>query len=183
MLILLVLVAATSSQTPVDQLAKMTALYEQVCLRTFPDDAAVASAMIAMNARELSAEDVRITMHDDPARAWALQDGSATVWIEYPPFHACSVRWSSPSVGDLSAYRDVADRYQRAVGGFAPIKPMEADHGAIHVYADGEQRTLPDKSTEAMFVFRQHITDQKRRESGETGFNLRFVHQFAAAAN
>jgi hypothetical protein len=30
-----------------------------------------------------------------------------------------------------------------------------------------------------LFFFEQRITDPKRRAAGETGFTLRFVHQYA----
>jgi hypothetical protein len=161
------------------RLARMTALYDQVCLRTFPDDKAVAALMAARNARELSPDDVKLTMVDDPARGWDLNDGGATLWIEFPPYHACSVRWNTSQIGDLSAYRAIADKYERAAGGYLPIQPLDGDQGDIHIHAIGEQRPLPDKRYESLFIFDQHITDPKRRAAGETGIVLRFVHQFA----
>jgi hypothetical protein len=185
MLMVLALVAVTSAgstTTEADQrLARMTDLYERACLKAFPDDNAVAAMMVAANARELSQADVAVTMRDDPARAWDLNDGGATLWIEFPPYHTCSVRWNAPQIGDLSAYRAIAAKYQHDAGGFEPVSPFDSDQGDIHVHAVGETRILPDKSTESMFVFDQHITDPKRREAGETGFSVRFVHQYAPA--
>ncbi|MFL6794546.1 MAG: NMCC_0638 family (lipo)protein [Sphingomicrobium sp.] len=158
----------------------MTVLYEQVCLKAFPDDKAVEALMTAQNARPLSAEDVKVTMRDDPARAWELKDATATVWIEFPPYHACSVRWNTPDIGDLGQYRSIADRYERATGDFSAIDPYDTDYGDIHVHAVGEQTKLPDGRTESLFIYDQHITDAKRRAAGETGYSLRFVHQYAA---
>lgn len=157
----------------------MTNLYQDICLARFPDDKAVEAMMVARGARELSQSDVKVTMRDDPARAWDLNDGGATLWIEYPPFHACSVRWNAPEIGDMAAYRAIADTYESAIGGFRPITPFEDDQGDIHVHAAGETRILPDKTSESLFIFDQKITDPKRRAVGETGFSLRFVHQYA----
>lgn len=176
------LLIVLADMTPVDpdaRLARMTALYEQACLKTFPDDKAIVALMAARNARELSQDDVKVTMGDDPARGWDLDDGGATLWIEFPPYHACSVRWNTPAIGDLSAYRAIAARYERAAGGYRPVQPYDDDQGDIHVHAIGEQRALPDKRSESLFVFDQQISNPKRRAAGETGVVLRFVHQFA----
>jgi hypothetical protein len=59
------------------------------------------------------------------------------------------------------------------------MDPYDTDYGDIHVHAVGEQRVLSDGGRESLFIFDQHITDPKRRAAGETGFVLRFVHQFA----
>jgi hypothetical protein len=176
-----VLIAAgTGSTAAASQLSRMTALYNQVCIKAFPDDKAVEALMTGQRARPLTPEAVKVTMRDDPARAWELQDGSATVWIEFPPFHACSVRWNASDIGDLHEYRAIADRYEKATGGFSVVDPYDADEGDIHIHAVGEQRVLPDKGRESLFIFDQRITDPKRRAAGETGYVLRLVHQYAA---
>ena len=92
------------------QLSRMTALYEQVCLKTFPDDKAVEALMVSENARPLTPDEVKVTMRDDPARGWEVTDKSATVWIEFPPYHACSVRWNASRMGDFSEYRAIVSR-------------------------------------------------------------------------
>jgi len=160
------------------RLSNMTALYEHVCLKAFPDDRAVEALLKTQDARELSPEEVKVTMGDDPARGWALKEGWATVWVEFPPFHACSVRWNTPQVGALDGYRAVVAGYETAHGGFGPIEPYDTEHGDIHIHAIGERRTLPDQTAEALFVIDQHVSDPKRREAGETGIVIRFVHQF-----
>ena len=178
MLGLVVLLGGVAS-TEVDQrLSRMTALYEQVCLKAFPDDKAVEAVMTARGARPLTADEVKTTMRDDPARAWELKDGSGTIWIEFPPYHACSVRWNTPEIGDLREYRAIADQYERAAGSYSTIEPYNTDYGDVHVHAVGEQRTLSNGTIESLFIFDQHITDPKRRAAGETGYSLRFVHQY-----
>lgn len=176
---LLSLAAATSVDAD-QRLSQMTALYEQVCLKAFPDDKAVAALMAKRGARELTPDEVKVTMRDDPARGWNVaQDGSASVWLEFPPFHSCSVRWNAPEIGELHDYRAIADTYESARGGFHPIDPLDGDQGDIHIHAVGEQRILSDRTAESLFIFDQHISDPKRRAAGETGVVLRFVHQFA----
>ena len=182
MLTAMALLAATPSAEADLRLARMTALYEQVCLKSFPDDKAVGVLMRARNARELTPEEVKVTMRDDPARGWDLGDGGATLWIEFPPYHACSVRWSAPRVGDLAAYRAIADDYERASGGFRPFPAYDVDREDIHIHAVGEQRALSGGAEESLFFFDQHISDPKRRQAGETGVVVRFVHQFAPPA-
>jgi len=179
MLMMLALAAATGPSEADQRLSRMTALYNEICLKAFPDDKAVEARMVARNARELTPDIVKITMRDDPARGWDLADGGATLWIEYPPFHACSIRWNTPHIGDLQGYQVISKIYESLVGGFSPIRPMDADQDQIHIHAVGEQRMLPDKSSESLFVIDQQITDVKRREAGETGVVLRFVHQFS----
>ena len=163
------------------QMERMTALYEDVCLKAFPNDKAVEAAMRSRKARGLTPEEVRVTMRDDPGRGWELQDKSASVWLEFPPYHACSVRWNASELGDLAPYRAVTRSYQEQQGGFVPMKTMERDMGDINVRAIGERRRLANGSWETMYVFDQHITDAKRRAAGETGYVLRFVHQFRSA--
>jgi hypothetical protein len=170
--------AAANAESADDKLARMAALYDEVCLKAFPDDEAVAALMVAQDAKELTPQQVRVTMNDDPARGWQFPDGS-TVWLEFPPFHACSVRWNTSEIGDLRPYRALAKNYEDAAGGFTPIAPYDADVGDIHIHAVGEQRPLPDRRTESLFIFDQHITDPEKRAAGQTGMVLRFVHQFA----
>ncbi|PTW48211.1 hypothetical protein C8J25_102301 [Sphingomonas faeni] len=179
MSLLLALLTITTTPAAEERLSRLTKLYEDICLHRFPDDKGVEAMMIARGARELSKSDVKVTMRDDPARAWDLNDEGATLWIEYPPFHACSVRWSAPDIGNMDAYRAIAKTYEDAIGGFVPISPMDGDQGDIHIHAVGETRTLPDKTSESLFFFEQRITDPKRLAAGETGFTLRFVHQYA----
>ena len=166
------------------QMERMTALYEDVCLKAFPNDKAVEAAMRSRKARELTPEEVRVTMRDDPARGWELQDKSASVWLEFPPYHACSVRWSAAQLGDLGLYSLVASLYEaERGGGFAPMEETDQDYGDIHLHAIGQQKKSPDGEWESLYVIDQHVTDPKRRAAGETRIDVRFVHQFKAAGS
>src|SRR6476619_2513145 len=119
MLMLLVGFAAATTVSGDQRLSRMTALYDEVCLKAFPDDKAVEALMMAKNARPLTQAEVKVTLRDDPGRAWELQDGSGTVWIEFPPYHACSVRWNAPEIGNLHEYRSIADQYEQKTGGYS----------------------------------------------------------------
>jgi len=177
---ILLLASATSPNEIEQRQSRMTALYEEACLKAFPDDKALEKVVLAKGARELTRDEVKVTLNEDPGRGWELTDGkiSALIVLEHPPFHACSVRWPMPEYTDIREYRAIADRYETSKGGFTPMEPYNADINDIHVHAVGEQRILPDGS-ESLFIFDQHLTDDKRRAAGETGIMFRFVHQFA----
>jgi hypothetical protein len=71
-------VAAGQYQAPVNppdpaaQLAEMVALYDQVCLRAFPDDGAAARAVSRYRATRLSSDEIRPLLHDDPGIGWRI---------------------------------------------------------------------------------------------------------------
>lgn len=185
MLILLALLtgAATADTDPAvadRRLSHMAALYSEACLQAFPDDKAVDALMAGRHARRLSDADVKVTMGADPARGWSLEgeEGNPTVWLELPPYHACSVRWNTPAIGDLKPYRTLADAYEARVGGFRAVRPYEGDMGAIHIHSLGERRPLSGGGAETLYIIDQQINDAKRRAKGETGYSVRFVHQF-----
>ena len=176
------LAATAASSEIVQRQSRMKTLYDEVCIKAFPNDEAVDALMVAKGATRLTTDEVKVTLNDDPGRGWEIKDGniSALVILELPPYHACSVRWPMPEYPDVSEYRAIADKYQAAKGGFEPIAPYDADYDDIHVHAVGEQRTLADGGTESLFIFDQYITDPKRRTAGETGIMFRFVHQFTS---
>jgi hypothetical protein len=180
--LILALAAAASSESADAQMQRMAALYDQICLQTFQDNEKIVALKVTYKAREYSSDEVKVTMVDDPARGWQLENEGASVWIEFPPYHACSVRWNAPEIGSLQPYRDLANRYEHSRTGFQPVNPYEVDKGGIHIHAVGEQRTMPDRRTEALFFFDRHITDPTRRAAGATGFVLRFVHQIGPPA-
>ena len=168
---------------PAARLDRMTALYDEICLRTFPDDAAVDAALRKRGATPLTADEVRVTLRDDPGRGWRLagEDSGALVFVEMPPYHACSVRWPMPDMPtSFDAYRAAADAYMKTRPGFAATPPYDNDMGDIRVHIDSEQRQMEDGSFDTLMVVDQRVKDPKRRAAGETGIMLRLVHQFAA---
>ncbi|MBI0474524.1 hypothetical protein D9601_03995 [Sphingomonas sp. MA1305] len=163
--------------------ARMATLYDEICLHTFPDDAALDRLMSAKKATPLSASDVRIILRDDPGRGWLLRDGGErfTVTLELPPFHACSLRAAHPSAGptDLTAYQRVAASYVARTGGFSAQPPIELDQGGIHIHGEIQTRALPNGDSDNLIVVDQRIADPSQLAAGTTATPLRFVHQIA----
>ena len=179
MLPLLPLAAQITAPDPV--LARMTALYDEVCVQTFPIDSAVDQLMAGKQAAVLTPDQVAIYLKSDPGRGWRVADGDDhfIVTIEAPPFHACTVRrWTRGGFSDLAAYRPVADRYEAAHEGFTPMKPYDADVRGIHSHAVGESRMLPGGGAEALYVFDNH--DPEAHGRGEPDVEVRFVHQIVS---
>src|SRR5690349_7506136 len=84
----------TNLGDPATQLVEMLAVYDEACLRDFPDDAAVQRMMAARNATALSRDELRGYLRDDPGTGWRVNGATAqfVVTIEAPPYHACGVR-------------------------------------------------------------------------------------------
>jgi hypothetical protein len=178
---MLILLAAALAPVPAAaDLGDMVALYDEVCLQTFPIDGQVDALMAGKGATPLTSDQVRVTLRDDPGRGWYVTQGGRTytVFLELPPFHACSVRANVGSTPyDLGRYRVVADAFASAHPGFKAQPPMDGDQGAIQMHGETEYRDLPGGGSESLMVIDQHITDPARRAKGETGVVLRFVHQ------
>ena len=73
---------------------RITALYDEACLQAFPNDDQIDALMARKGATPLTPDEVKVTLRDDPGRGWRLKDGERNVliFLETPPFHACSVR-------------------------------------------------------------------------------------------
>jgi hypothetical protein len=100
-------------------MTRMAALYDEVCLKAFPDDAAVDRLMAEKGAAPLTPEQAQITLRGDPGRGWLLKDGERNIQImlELPPFHACSVpgRWPPASAFSNTAPQQTGSRRRAPV--------------------------------------------------------------------
>ena len=182
MILLSLLLATTPApDLAAARLARAVDLYEAACLKTFPDDAAIDALMTQRGAKPLTAEQVKVTLRDDPGRGWTLRDGDQVydVVLELPPFHACSVRTSDPMVatGDLEPYRAVADAFIASHRGFTAGEPMDMIRGGIKIHAEMQGRPLPGKLFENLLVVEQKVVDAALLEPGSVSSPLRFVHQ------
>ena len=163
--------------------AAMVSLYDEVCLRTFPDDAAVDRAMAKHKAIALTPEQVKVTLHDDPGRGWVVKGKGQPVMVmlELPPFHACSVRaLAGDGPHDLTALKTVTEAYKRTHPGFTAEPVFEGERGGIRIRAENEVRRLPDGTADSLMVIDQRVTDPAQLGPGQTAAPLRFVHQLKA---
>jgi hypothetical protein len=162
------------------QLAEMVELYDQLCLRAFPSDEAIARAMADRGAMQLTRDQVRIFLHDDPGLGWHLAGRTAPfeITIEAPPYHACTVRtMTAKGFPDMSAYRRLADAFE-AGKGFVKMAPGEHEAEGLHSWMWGEMLRDDSGGTEALLVV-TGIPTAEHRAHGEDSAEVRFVHQRA----
>ena len=163
---------AQPSRTDADELGT---LFDQVCLRAFPDDAALDRDATHRHAAALTRARVQDYLHDDPGRGWSYTTALASyiITIEQPPFHACAIRRMTPS--GLPG----TDRFTAAVNGYVtsrhaaltsmPRQAMTTADGAA-LTASGQSINRADGSVAETFLV--IITDYHDR-----GVEVRYVHQ------
>jgi hypothetical protein len=168
---------------PAAQQAEMVALYDAVCLRAFPDDAAAARAVARYRASPLSREDVRRFLHDDPGMGWQIagRTGRFHLTIEQaPPYHSCAVRaMTAAGFADMAPYQAAAARYARGRG-FERFDPMDRVIRELRVVGGGERRVDPDGSSESLLVILTTPAGALRAR-GDTAVEVRFTHQYYSA--
>lgn len=175
---------AASGHPPEGAMHGLIAIYDMICLRTFPDDARLDAAMGRLpGARALTADEVRTYLKDDPGRGWIMDNGTSriVITIEAPPFHACAVRMphTDGALDDAMWRRQVASAEERAGGGFQTMAPREVPVGEMKSAVIGDQRRNADGSAEAFYLFRTSPADPALAPT--TGVELRMVHQLVAA--
>lgn len=171
---------ASVSSTPSDVLGRMAALYDEVCLKTFPIDTEMDALMARKGAKPLTSDEVKVTLGSDPGRGWLIKDGDRDiqVYLELPPYHACTVRrMTTAGMDDDSAYRRVVEPYKASHAGFGPGSILNRDMAGLRVHGVSEARELPGGGGESLMVVDQQVIDPARRAKGETAISLRFVHQ------
>ncbi len=186
MLKLLAAILAQPQAAPATiDLAPMVALYDEVCLKTFPIDEQIDALMTRKGAKPLTPEDVKVSLGPDPGRGWAVQVGDHifNVLLELPPYHACSVRAPQSLAGQIDAatyrpaYRAAVEAYKASHRGFVAQPAMDADRGGIRMHGEIEGRRLPGGGGEVLIVIDQSISDPAKLAPGTTATPLRFVHQ------
>jgi len=172
--------APANPPDPAAQLAEMVALYDEVCLRAFPDDSAAARAVSRYRATPLSPADVRRFLHDDPGIGWRIEGrtGRFHLTIEQaPPYHACAVRtMTAHGFSDLGPYRSAAARYESG-GRFEEIDPIDRVVRDLRIVGGGDRRIDPDGSSESL-LFAITTPAGEAREGGMTAVEVRFAHQY-----
>lgn len=165
---------------PVAQLAEMVALYDEVCLRAFPDDDAAARAATRYRAVPLSRAELRRFLHDDPGIGWQIsgRTGRFDLTIEQsPPYHACAVRtMTAAGFADMGPYQMLAARFERGRG-FERITPMDRVVRDLRIAGGGERRIDPDGGSESLLIaITTPAGDYRAR--GMTAVEVRFAHQY-----
>ena len=162
---------------PGAQLAEMLTLYEDICLKTFPDDAAVARALEARGAVAMTDAEVRSILHDDPGRGWRIAGKTAAfqLTVEAPPYHACGVRTNTVAgFPSMQPYQDLVARYGKGRT-FQKVGPInQAVEGAQSVGAG--DMAMKGKLAEGLLVFTAQPLPANRASAGDA-IQVRFVHQ------
>jgi hypothetical protein len=165
---------------PVAQRNELIALYDEICLRAFPDDSAAAAAAARHDGMPLSRRDIQRFLHDDPGIGWQVRGrtGRFDVTIEQsPPYHACAVRtMTANGFADLGPYQALATRYEQS-GRFERIAPMDFDAADFHVTGGGERLVGPGQRTESLLIIMTRAPDAARAH-GQTAIEVRFAHQY-----
>lgn len=170
--------APANPADPAAQLAEMVGIYDEVCLRAFPDDQAVARNMSERGAAAMSRTEVEAYLHDDPGTGWHVDGRTARfeVTIEAPPYHACGVRtMTAAGFADLGPYRALADRFE-AGKHFQRIPPATMNLGPVVSVGGGEGRMTRGGGMETLLVF-NNTPSEGNRDNGQTAVEVRFVHQ------
>ena len=172
--------APVNPPDPAAQLAEMVTLYDEVCLRAFPDDDAASRAVSRYRATPLSPADVRRFLHDDPGIGWRIEGRTGRIHLtieQSPPYHTCAVRaMTAAGFQDMSPYRSVTARYEQDRS-YQQIAPIDRVVGALRIVGGGDRRIDPDGSSESL-LFAITTPDGEAREGGMTAVEVRFAHQY-----
>jgi hypothetical protein len=162
---------------PAGQLAEMLTLYDEICLRTFPDDAAVARALEARGAVALTDAEVKSFLHDDPGRGWRVvgKRGTFNLTVEAPPYHACGVRTNTVAgFPSMKPYQDLVARYGQGRT-FQKIGPINQEVEGAQSVGAGDM-AMKGALAEGLLVFTAQPLPANRAASGDA-IQVRFVHQ------
>jgi hypothetical protein len=162
---------------PAAQLAEMLTLYDDICLKTFPDDAAVARTLEARGAVAMSEAEVRSFLHDDPGRGWRIAGRTATfnLTVEAPPYHACGVRTNTVAgFPSMQPYRDLVERYANGRS-FQKIGPINREADGASSVGAGDMG-MKGSLAEGLLVFTAQPLPANRAAAGDA-IQVRFVHQ------
>jgi hypothetical protein len=170
---------------PVAQRDELIALYDEICLRAFPDDGAAAAAAARHDASPLSQSDIRRFLHDDPGIGWQLRGrtGRFDVTIEQsPPYHACAVRtMTANGFADMGPYQTLASSYERGRD-FERIPTQDFDADGFHVTGGGERLVGSGQNAESLLMMMTRAPDAARAR-GQTSIEVRFAHQYVGSAD
>lgn len=119
-------------------------LFGEVCMKRFPDDAAVEEYMRAQNYQPMTEAQVREILKADPGVGWIRKDGPTEyrITLEKPPYHARGVRRFYPKIPDgyLGTYQLMVMMWaatQKANAKAQPSKSMPLGDAKIDAHLIG----------------------------------------------
>jgi hypothetical protein len=139
--------------------AEMVDLYSSICLKTFPDDAGIDTLATSKNASPLTADQLKLYLHDDPGRGWYLRTPNAlyAITIEHPPVRTCAIRRMTPSgINTIKSYIQAEQAYAMSKGAKlaqVPIQNSKSAAGADIMAIPHVLLGADGKPTEGLFVF------------------------------
>lgn len=97
--------AAQAQSAKADAIAEALSVFDQICLKRFPDAAAIEKFVAQKRLQPVSQEDMRHMLGTDPGVGWHLDTppGPYTLTVELPPYHTCAIRKRFPNQPDVRA--------------------------------------------------------------------------------
>jgi hypothetical protein len=164
----------------------LAALFVDLCVKSFPDGAALEAQIAAKGAAPMSAVLLKSILHDDPGRGWVLKQDNRLFLIteELPPFHACSVRLNTPAGVPITLMggiiTDVIARSGQKT--LAPRNLNQQSNSQMLIHAVEVGLTPPPAGADAE-NFMAFVTTYRDTQTGAVRFvENRFVRQVHAAA-
>lgn len=181
-------VAPVPGQIDEGEVKEMVAVFREMCLIRFPDDAAVDASATAIRMVPMSDVEVRGNLRSAPGRGWFYRTAAAeyAVTVEQSPVRACAVRRMTPS-GAASSRPFLVEASEWAVreGGkltaMQPQRSSSPDGAEItavpFAFLDGQGRPVQS----LMVIVIDHKGEYRGRGAeaarGGTGVELRLVRQ------
>lgn len=120
----------------------MAELYQRVCLKAFPNRAAVAATLAASQAKKLDAAAAAAALQGDPGSGWQVTTAVAAyqITIEDPPFNSCAVtRMTAEGLATAMPYIVAVQDYARSksllMGEAEPLQQRTAEGADVQVMA------------------------------------------------
>lgn len=164
----------------------LATLFVDLCVKAFPDGAALEAQIAAKGAAPMSAELLKGILHDDPGRGWVLKQEGRIFLIteEVPPFHACSVRLNTTIGVPIAPLGGIIADVIAASGqkALAPRNLNQQANPQMQIHAVEVGLTPPPAGADAE-NFMAFVTTYRDVQTGAVRFvENRFVRQIHAAA-
>lgn len=171
--------SAASGQISEDEVKELVAVFREMCLNRFPDDAALDAAAAATGMARMSEEAVRGYLRADPGHGWFYRTPAAeyAITVEHPPVRACGVRRMTPAgAGTARPFVEAASEWaMRERGQLVTLPPRRAGSGG-GAAVTAVPFALVDGSGKPVQSLLVVLTDHRVQQGG-TGVEIRLVRQ------